>query len=64
MKRMTSAVALIAASILGLTACGSSSDPLSSSTPAGSSSASGGAGQPREYRLGEDPGTCTRSNPW
>ena len=40
MKRMTSAVALIAASLLGLTACGSSDDPLASSTPTGSASAS------------------------
>ena len=39
MKRMTSAVALIAASLLGLTACGSSDDPLASSTPTGSASA-------------------------
>ena len=35
MKRRTSAVALLAASILGLTACGSSNDPLASDTPAG-----------------------------
>ena len=40
MKRMTSAVALIAASLLGLTACGSSDDPLASSSPTGSASAS------------------------
>ncbi len=46
MKRMTSAVALIAASLLGLTACGSSEDPLASSSPAGSASASGGSGGP------------------
>ncbi len=48
MKRMTSAVALIAASLLGLTACGSSGDPLSSSAPSGSASASasGGSGAP------------------
>ncbi|MEO5610234.1 MAG: ABC transporter substrate-binding protein [Ornithinibacter sp.] len=41
MKRTTSAVALLAASILGLTACGSSSDPLVADTTA--ASASGGA---------------------
>ncbi len=46
MKRMTSAVALIAASLLGLTACGSSGDPLASSSPSGSASASGGSGGP------------------
>ena len=46
MKRMTSAVALIAASLLGLTACGSSEDPLASSAPSGSASASGGSGGP------------------
>ncbi len=46
MKRRTSAVALLAASILGLTACGSSNDPLASSSPAGSASASGGSGGP------------------
>ena len=46
MKRMTSAVALIAASLLGLTACGSSEDPLASSSPSGSASASGGSGAP------------------
>ena len=44
MKRMTSAVALIAASLLGLTACGSSEDPLASSSPAGSASASASGG--------------------
>ena len=44
MKRMTSAVALIAASLLGLTACGSSDDPLASSTPTGSASASASGG--------------------
>src|SRR6478735_7705617 len=45
MKRITSAVALIAASLLGLTACGSSDDPLASSSPTGAS-ASGAAGAP------------------
>ena len=44
MKRITSAVALIAASLLGLTACGSSDDPLASSTPTGSASASASGG--------------------
>ena len=44
MKRMTSAVALIAASLLGLTACGGSDDPLASSTPTGSASASASGG--------------------
>jgi len=44
MKRMTSAVALIAASLLGLTACGSSDDPLASSSPTGSASASASGG--------------------
>jgi osmoprotectant transport system substrate-binding protein len=44
MKRMTSAVALIAASLLGLTACGSSDNPLASSSPTGSASASASAG--------------------
>jgi len=44
MKRITSAVALIAASLLGLTACGSSDDPLASSAPTGSSSASASGG--------------------
>ena len=46
MKRMTTAVALIAASLLGLTACGSSEDPLASASPTGSASASGGSGGP------------------
>jgi osmoprotectant transport system substrate-binding protein len=46
MTRITSAVALIAASLLGLTACGSSDDPLASSAPTGSASASGAAGGP------------------
>ena len=46
MKRTTSAVALLAASILGLTACGSSDDPLASSSPTGSASASGASGGP------------------
>jgi osmoprotectant transport system substrate-binding protein len=44
MKRMTSAVALIAASLLGLTACGSSEDPLASSSATGSASASASGG--------------------
>jgi len=44
MKRTTSAVALLAASILGLTACGGGSDPLSSDT--GSESAAGSGGGP------------------
>jgi osmoprotectant transport system substrate-binding protein len=44
MKRMTSAVALIAASLLGLTACGSSDDPLASSSPTGSASAGASGG--------------------
>src|SRR6478609_8113811 len=44
MKRMTSAVALIAASLLGLTACGSSDDPLESSSPTGSASAGASGG--------------------
>ena len=47
MIRRTSAVALLAVSILGLTACGSSNDPLASDTPAASSSsASGGSSGP------------------
>jgi osmoprotectant transport system substrate-binding protein len=37
-------VALIAASLLGLTACGSSEDPLASSSPTGSASASASGG--------------------
>ena len=44
MKRTTSAIALLAASILGLTACGSGSDPLASESPAASASA--GSGEP------------------
>ena len=44
MNRTTSAVALLAASILGLTACGSSDDPLASSSPTGSASASASGG--------------------
>ncbi|MDF3045786.1 MAG: glycine/betaine transporter substrate-binding protein [Ornithinibacter sp.] len=44
MKRTTSALALLAASILGLTACGSGNDPLASEPPA--ATASGGSGQP------------------
>ncbi len=46
MKRTTSAVALVAASLLGLTACGGGSDPLSSGTSSASSTASGGSGAP------------------
>ena len=46
MRRMTSAVALIAASLLGLTACGSSDDPLASPSPTGSSSAASSGGGP------------------
>ncbi len=46
MKRTTSAVALVAASILGLTACGGGSDPLSSDTSSASGSAGGGSGGP------------------
>ena len=45
MKRTTSAVALLAASILGLTACGSSDDPLAADTPSASASG-GGSGEP------------------
>jgi osmoprotectant transport system substrate-binding protein len=44
MKRTTSAIALLAASILGLTACGSDSDPLASESPGASQT--GGSGQP------------------
>jgi osmoprotectant transport system substrate-binding protein len=44
MKRTTSALAIAAASIIGLTACGGGGDPLASDAPSGSSSAgSGGA---------------------
>ena len=46
MIRRTSAVAVLAVSILGLTACGSSNDPLASDTTAASSSASGGSTGP------------------
>ena len=42
MKRTTSAVAVLAASILGLTACGGGSDPLSSDTASGGSTAASG----------------------
>jgi len=45
MKRSTSAVALVAASILGLTACGGGSDPLASDTSSGSATAGGGSGE-------------------
>ena len=44
MKRTTSAIALVAASILGLTACGGGSDPLASDTGSPSGSASSGGG--------------------
>jgi osmoprotectant transport system substrate-binding protein len=44
MKRTTSALALLAASILGLSACGSGNDPLASETPAATTSS--GSGQP------------------
>lgn len=44
MKRTTSAVALVAASILGLTACGGGDDPLAGDTA--SESAAGGGGGP------------------
>jgi osmoprotectant transport system substrate-binding protein len=43
MKRTTSAIALVAASILGLTACGGGSDPLASEAPASSSAPASGA---------------------
>ena len=39
MKRTTSAIALVAASILGLTACGSGSDPLTAETTAAATGA-------------------------
>lgn len=42
MKRMTSVLALTTAAILGLSACGGGSDPLSSDSPTGTGSASGG----------------------
>jgi osmoprotectant transport system substrate-binding protein len=46
MKRTTTAVALVAASLLGLTACGGGSDPLASGTSSSSSSgSSGGSGE-------------------
>ena len=45
MKRTTSALALMAASIFGLTACGGGSDPLASDSPAASASATGGSGE-------------------
>lgn len=44
MKRTTSAIALVAASILGLTACGGGSDPLASDTASSSAPASSGGG--------------------
>ena len=46
MKRTSSAIALVAASILGLTACGGGSDPLASDASSATASASGGSGQP------------------
>ena len=46
MKRTSSAIALVAASILGLTACGGGSDPLASDTASASASATGGSGAP------------------
>ena len=46
MKRTSSAIALVAASILGLTACGGGSDPLASDAATASASATGGSGQP------------------
>ena len=45
MKRTTSAVALVAASILGLTACGGGSDPLASDTSSSSATSGGGSGE-------------------
>jgi osmoprotectant transport system substrate-binding protein len=44
MKRTTSVVALLAASILGLTACGGGSDPLASDTSSASGSSDSGGG--------------------
>ena len=44
MKRTTSAIALVAASILGLTACGGGSDPLASDTASSSGPGSSGGG--------------------
>jgi osmoprotectant transport system substrate-binding protein len=41
MKRTSSAIALVAVSILGLTACGGGSDPLASDTASASASATG-----------------------
>ncbi|WP_345207562.1 ABC transporter substrate-binding protein [Fodinibacter luteus] len=46
MKRTTSAIALLAASVLGLTACGGGSDPLASDSPAASATGGGGTGEP------------------
>ena len=45
MKRTSSAIALLAVSMLGLTACGGGSDPLASDSPSASAPASG-SGQP------------------
>ncbi len=46
MKRTSSAIALVAVSILGLTACGGGSDPLASDTASASASSGGGSGAP------------------
>lgn len=46
MKRTTSALALVAVSVLGLTACGGGSDPLASDTASATTSAGGGSGEP------------------
>jgi osmoprotectant transport system substrate-binding protein len=48
MKRTSSAIALLAVSLLGVTACGGGSDPLASdpATGSASASASGGSGEP------------------
>ena len=44
MKRRTFATAIAAASIIGLTACGSGSDPLASESPSGTAGAGAGSG--------------------
>jgi osmoprotectant transport system substrate-binding protein len=44
MKRTTPAIALVAASLLGLTACGGGGDPLAADTTSASASASSGGG--------------------
>ncbi|PKW26860.1 ABC transporter substrate-binding protein [Phycicoccus duodecadis] len=46
MKRTTTALAIAAASIIGLTACGGGSDPLASDAPSATTSAGSGSGQP------------------